>query len=88
MLRKTKNRMIKIDLNVTEEMKDRACVCNYIAQSCNWYKTEFTPNRNDFLKWSKRSFEEIEKDYLPLQAILKDSPVSLLQHKRNFNATK
>lgn len=75
----------KNELEVTQEMKDRACVSNYITQSCNWYKTEFTPNRNDFLKWSKRSLEEIEKDYLPLQAILENVPVSLLQHKENKN---
>lgn len=76
----------KNELEVTQEMKDRACVCNYITQSCNWYKTEFTPNRNNFLKWSKRSLEEIEKDYLPLQAILENKPVSLLKHKENYFA--
>jgi capsule polysaccharide modification protein KpsS len=76
----------KNELEVTQEMKDRACVCNYITQSCNWYKTEFTPNRNNFLKWSKRSLEELEKDYLPLQAILENNPVSLLKHKENYFA--
>ncbi|MDD2974740.1 MAG: hypothetical protein PHZ10_06510 [Aliarcobacter cryaerophilus] len=76
----------KEELEVSQEMKDRACVCNYITQSCNWYKTEFTPNRNNFLKWSKRSLEELEKDYLPLQAILENNPVSILKHKENYFA--
>jgi len=78
----------KNELEMTREMKDRACVSNYITQSCNWYKTEFTPNRNDFLKWSKRSLEELEKGYLPVQAIVDNLTVSLLQHQRNFNASK
>lgn len=75
----------KNELEVTQEMKDRACVSNYITQSCNWYKTEFTPNRNNFLKWSAKSLDELEKEYLPLQAILEKVPVSLLQHKENKN---
>lgn len=77
----------KNELKVTQEMTDRACVSNYITQSCNWYKTEFTPNNADFLKWSKLSLDEIEKDYLPLQAILENIPVSLLQHKGNLNVS-
>jgi len=76
----------KNDLTVTQEMKDRACISNYITQTCNWYKTEFTPNRNDFLKWSKQSLEELEKDYLPLHAIIENKPVSLLQHEEIKNA--
>jgi hypothetical protein len=75
-------------LEVTEEMIDRAYICNYITQSCNWYKTKFTPNRNDFLKWSKQNIKELEKDCLPLKAILEDIPVSTLQHRRKFNDSK
>jgi len=76
------------ELIVTQEMKDRACVSNYITQSCNWYKTEFTPVRNNYLKWSKLSLEELEKDYLPLQAILKNVPLSIIQHERFLNDIK
>ena len=47
------------DLLITQEMKDRACISNYITQSCNWYKTEFTPVRNNFLKWSKLNLQDL-----------------------------
>jgi predicted glycosyltransferase len=73
-------------LEVTQEMKDRACVSNYITQSCNWYKTEFTANRNDFLKWSSKSMDELRSDYLPLRAIVENIPISILQNKENINA--
>ncbi len=72
-------------LDITEEMRERACISNYITQSCNRYNTKFTPTRNSFLKWSKLTLEELEKDYLPLQAILKNIPLSTLQHERCLN---
>lgn len=76
----------KNELEVTQEMQNRACISNYITQSCNWIKTDFTPHRSDFLKWSKQSLEELEKDYLPLRAIIENKPVSLLQHEEIKNA--
>ena len=78
----------KNELKITKEMNDRACVSNYITQSCNLYKTEFTPVRNDFLKWSKLTLEELEKDYIPLQAILENTPLSVLQHEKILNDNK
>ena len=69
-------------------MNDRACISNYITQSCNYYKTDFTPVRNNFLSWSNLTLEELEKDYLPLQAILENTPLSILQHERIFNDSK
>jgi len=69
-------------------MKDRACISNYITQTCNYYNTEFTPLRNNYLKWSRLTLEELEKDYLPLQAILKNTPLSTLQHERIFDDNK
>ena len=76
------------DLLITQEMKDRACISNYITQSCNWYKTEFTPVRNNFLKWSKLNIQDLENDYLPLQAILNNRPLSIIQHENNFKDVK
>tara|TARA_Y200000002_G_C22640899_1_gene646909 strand:- start:27 stop:1580 length:1554 start_codon:yes stop_codon:yes gene_type:complete len=76
------------DLLITQEMKDRACISNYITQSCNWYKTEFTPVRNNFLKWSKLNLQDLENDYLPLQAILNNRPLSIIQHEHNFKDVK
>tara|TARA_A100000164_G_C21913173_1_gene776779 strand:+ start:610 stop:2130 length:1521 start_codon:yes stop_codon:yes gene_type:complete len=78
----------KNELKITKEMNDRACVSNYITQSCNLYKTEFTPVRNNFLKWTKLTLEELEKDYLPLQAILENTPLSILQHEKILNDNK
>lgn len=76
----------KNELEVTQEMQNRAYISNYITQSCNWYKTEFTPNRNDFLNWSNQSLEELEQNYLPLHAISQSIPISLLQHQEIKNA--
>ena len=78
----------KNQLKITQEMNDRACISNYITQSCNFYKTDFTPVRKNFLSWSNRTLEELEKDYLPLKAILKNTPLSILQHERIFNDNK
>tara|TARA_B100001093_G_scaffold493221_1_gene535161 strand:- start:1403 stop:2950 length:1548 start_codon:yes stop_codon:yes gene_type:complete len=76
------------ELKITQDMKDRACISNYITQTCNYYNTEFTPLRNNYLKWSRLTLEELEKDYLPLQAILKNTPLSTLQHERIFDDNK
>ena len=76
------------ELIITQEMKDRACVSNYITQSCNLYRTEFTPVRNNYLQWSKSNLDQLEQDYLPVQAILKNIPLSILQHERNFKHAK
>ena len=78
----------KNQLKITQEMNDRACISNYITQSCNFYKTDFTPVRKNFLSWSNRTLEELERDYLPLKAILKNTPLSILQHERIFNDNK
>ena len=78
----------KNQLKISQEMNDRACISNYITQSCNYYKTDFTPVRNNFLSWSNLTLEELEKDYLPLQAILENTPLSILQHERIFNDSK
>ena len=78
----------KNQLKITQEMKDRACISNYITQSCNFYKTDFTPVRKNFLSWSNLTLEELEKDYLPLKAILENTPLSILQHERIFNDNK
>ncbi len=76
------------ELKITQEMKDRACISNYITQTCNYYNTEFTPLRNNYLRWSRLTLEELENDYLPLQAILKNTPLSTLQHERIFDDNK
>ena len=76
------------NLVITPEMRDRAYICNYITQSCNYYLTKFTPIRNNYIKWSKLTIDELEKDYLPLKAILKNKPISLLQHERTLNDLK
>lgn len=78
----------KNELNVTQEMKDKAYISNYITQSCNWYKTMFTPNPYDFRKWNKDNFTNITENDLAIEAIVKNIPVSLLQHERSFNAKK
>lgn len=75
-------------LTITQGMIDRACISNYLTQSCNNYKTEFTPVRKNYLKWSKRTLDELEKDYLPLQAILRNIPLSTLNHEKIFNDTE
>jgi len=73
------------ELIVTQEMKDRASVSNYITQECNYFLTEFTPVRNNFHKWSRLTLEELERGYLPLQAILKNTPLPILKHERIYN---
>ena len=75
----------KKELKITEEMKNRACISNYLTQTCNLYRTEFTPVRTNFLKWSELSIEDLERDYLPIQAILRNKPLSILQHERISN---
>ena len=69
-------------------MKDRACISNYITQSCNWYKTEFTPVRENFLAWSRLNLHDLENDYLPLQAILENKPLPIIQHEKYFKNVK
>lgn len=72
-------------LEVTDEMKDRACICNYITQSCNWIKTEFTPNPLNFRKWYKKNYDDLLGNNVFVKAILTKTPVSLLKHNENFN---
>ena len=76
------------ELKNTQEMKDRACISNYITQSCNWYKTKFTPVRGDYLAWSKLNLHDLENDYLPLQAILDNRPLPIIQHEKYFKNDK
>lgn len=76
------------ELKVTQEMIERACISNYITQSCNWYKTEFTPHPNNFNNWSQKKMDEFTKNYLPLKAIIDNIPVSYLKHKENLNVQK
>ena len=76
------------ELKNTQEMKDRACISNYITQSCNWYKTGFTPVRGNFLAWSKLNLHDLENDYLPLQAILDNRPLPIIQHEKYFKNDK
>lgn len=72
-------------LVVTQDMKERAFICNYITQSCNWYKTDFTPIPNDFKKWYKLNIDELNNKYLPLKSICDNVPISILQHKEKLD---
>ena len=76
------------ELKITQDMKDKASISNYITQTCNWYETKFTPVRENYFAWCKLTLEELEKDYLPLEAILKNTPLSILQHENNFKDVK
>jgi hypothetical protein len=70
-------------LRVTAEMIQRAFICNYISQATNWIKTDFTPNRNDFKKWSRKSFKELSENNTFIEAVSTNSPSSLIIHRKN-----
>lgn len=99
MLKKTNNNVEKRnaklqkasrnEFKVTQVMKEKFCISNYITTSCNWYKIDFTPNLYDFRKWNKDNFANITENDLAIEAIIvKNIQVSLLQHDRNFNVGK
>lgn len=73
-------------LHVSEEMKQRAYVINHITQRCNWIKTQFTPQPQNFQNWvSYKSIETLESD-LVIQAIVENEPTSYLKHKLFFSS--
>ena len=80
-LKDAESNLLKID----ETMIERAYISNYITQSCNWQHTIFTPHRSDFLKWSQKNIYDISEVSLLVDVILNEMPISLLQHKKNFN---
>lgn len=73
-------------LIVTNDMIEKAYISNYLSQSCNWIKTEFTPNNNDYHKWLNKKTNELQEHLLIKNAVITDNPISLLIHQRNYNA--
>jgi len=71
-------------LYVSDEMQTRACVINHITQRCNWVKTKFTPQPQNFQVWVRyKSIEPLESD-LVMQALVENTPTSYLKHKLFF----
>jgi hypothetical protein len=73
-------------LHVSAEMQAKACVINHITQRCNWVKTKFTPQPQNFQVWVRyKSIEPLESD-LVMQALVENTPTSYLKHKMYFTA--
>jgi len=67
-------------------MQAKACVINHITQRCNWVKTKFTPQPQNFQVWVRyKSIEPLESD-LVMQALVENTPTSYLKHKMYFTA--
>lgn len=50
--------------NISDDLKviEEAELCYYFTQVCNWIFTDFTPDTNDFKKWSNISLDKLLED--------------------------
>jgi len=78
---------IKGELNILPEQCEKAWLCYYLAQKCNFLRTDFTPSTEDFLNWSQEKPENIFKRTEVkniLKSIDKNIPLSWLIHIENY----
>lgn len=68
-------------LEVDKNMRERAYICNYLTQTCNWIATSYTPLRSGFLKWSEMELESLIMNNPIIRSIDMGIPASLLKHK-------
>jgi len=76
--------LMKADNNkliVTKDMRERAYICNYLTQTCNWIDTQFTPFRSDFSDWSKMDLESLINDNPIAELIELEIPTSIKKHQ-------
>jgi len=66
-------------LKVELSMMDKACVCNYLTQTCNRLFTCFT---TDNMAWLKTDISELIVVGFIVEAIETSTPVSLLVHRK------
>ena len=71
-------------LKVSLPMMDRACVCNYLTQTCNRLFSCFTTDQID--SWVRVDLSELNAVSLIVEAIETSTPVSLLSHREFMKA--